>query len=704
MKRLESLGVDLFRINLSHTKLKDLSSLIRHIQDNTSVPICLDTEGAQVRTGDFVQNPIEFRENTKVRVCCRSVPGNENTINLSPREIVKDLRLGDFLSIDFNSVLAQVVERDGDDVVLWILTGGVVGPNKAVTIERDISLPPLSEKDIRAIRIGRELRLSNFALSFANKPSDVKEIRELAGNDGYIISKIESLSGLSNLESIAELSDALLIDRGDLSRQIPLEYIPQVQKHIIKVGKKSDRPVYVATNLLESMVSNRLPTRAEVNDIYNTLLDGADGLVLAAETAIGMHPIGCASMVFKVVQNFEDPDQSKKLSFPMEPISLLIEPHGGRLVQRYADSNEKREARNLRHVQVTETVLLDCEQIAHGTYSPLRGFMDSRTLNSVLDNSALPDGTVWPMPILLPVNRKDADGMKIDETVALKGSDGVTYATIEVSEIFELDRSDIAERWFGTTSREHPGVAWLFDGGEVFLAGEIKLLERQPSAYRHFELTPVQSRFIFAQKGWSQIIGFHTRNPVHRAHEYIQKKALDLLGADGLFISPVVGPKKVGDFRHQHIMRSYQTMLEFGLYPQGKAMLGGFATYSRYAGPREAVFTALCRKNMGCSHFIIGRDHTGVGAFYAKDANQELFNKVGDIGIEPIFFPAIGYNPKLDIYQELEGNTDCREIDGTRIRAALGLGERVEDWMMRDRVQESLLEITQDGESMFIES
>jgi pyruvate kinase len=703
MNRLEALGVNLFRINLSHTKLKDLPSLIQHIKDNSKVPICLDTEGAQIRTGDFIEPDITLRENTNICASGKRVPGNSITFNFTPIRIIDDFQIGDLISIDFNTALVQVIARNSEGVIMRVLNSGQIGRNKAVTVKRNLTLPPLTGKDISAIEIGKGLGLSNFALSFANSPSDVKSFRKLTGNHATIISKIESLAGLANLEAIAKLSDALLIDRGDLSRQVPLEQIPQVQKTIIKIGRTTRNEVFVATNLLESMVSNSVPTRAEVNDIYNTLLDGADGLVLAAETAIGEYPVECASMVTKIIDHFESYASDDSFDFLRSPSSLLVTPHGGKLINQYASDREKQEAVTLRKIRISDTALLDCEQIAHGTYSPISGFMDKKTVNSVLDNYVLPDGTIWTMPILLPISQKEYDEIKAGEKIGLMGKDETLYATLKVSELFKLELRDLALRFFSTESKEHPGVVRLFEEGEHFIAGEIQLLKRQPSSKKYYELTPAESRFIFSSKGWSQIIGFHTRNPVHRGHEYIQKKALEISGADGLYINPVTGPKKMGDFEYAYIMRSYETMLEFGLYPEGKTLLGSFATYSRYCGPREAIFTALCRKNMGCSHFIIGRDHTGVGAFYEKEAFDKLFSKVGHLGIEILSFPAIGFNITSQSHEEISNDDQCLPIDGTSIRNALNAGKKVEDWMMRELVQDSLLDLKASGEKMFVD-
>jgi pyruvate kinase len=703
IKRLDELGVSLFRINLSHTKAQDLPAIIDGIQSFTDVPICLDTEGAQIRTGDFLDLQITLRENSVVRGHRRKVPGDPTGFNFYPKNIVDEFEIGDFISIDFNSVLVQVIGKDDDGVILRVINGGSVGRNKAVTADRNIAMAPLTDNDRSCLVIGKEKGLSRFALSFASCQEDVDEIRRLTSKTAFIISKIESLPGLANLSEIADRSDALLIDRGDLSRQVAIERIPEVQKAIINTAKKIGRKVYVATNLLESMITQPSPTRAEVNDIYNTLLDGADGLVLAAETAIGEHPVACAAMVVKMIQNFERPRKANPLENPSDPISLLVEPHGGCLVQRKVATDELKNIELLPRLEVSDTVLLDCEQITHGTYSPLSGFMDRLTCETVLETSVLPDGNIWPMPIMLPVSQDAESKFGIGDRVALAGRDGVVYATIDVSEIFSLNLEVIANKWFGTSSSDHPGVAHLIQSGNRFVAGEVALVERLPSPYRHYELTPAQTRFIFTHKGWSKVIGFHSRNPVHRGHEHIQVQALRKTGADGLFINPVIGPKKVGDFLPGPIMLSYQTMLEFGLFPKGMVVLGSFATYSRYAGPREAVFTALCRKNMGCSHFIIGRDHTGVGDYYAPDDNRLYIDKLGDLGIELMYFDPVGYDVEAAHHGSAVNDPKMLSIDGTQIRESLRAGDKVADWMMRDVVQETLLAEAARGRPLFVE-
>lgn len=706
IQRLEQSGAALFRINLSHTKLAAVRQIVEVIRSATTVPICLDSEGAQIRTGELVDRSINLRDNALVRVHYRRVPGDDGNFNLYPLDIAKLLQLGDFVSIDFNRVLTQVIAKDSECLHMRVLQGGLVGQNKAVTVERDIPMPPLTEKDEAILALGRELGLSHFALSFAGRGEDVREMRRLVGDEAFVISKIESLNGLENLEEIATGSDALLIDRGDLSRQVPLELLPQTQKSIIRRAKNAGVRVYVATNLLESMVSVPTPTRAEVNDIYNTLADGADGLVLAAETAIGQYPIQCASMVRKIIRAFErDEVASGQFNPPdavADAVSLLMEPHGGHLVHREAVPADLEDLERLPRLTIPIQELIDCEQFGYGTYSPLTGFMHREALDSVLDDCRLPDGEVWTLPILLQVTTQEAASTAPGDRIALTDDRGIIRALLDVADVYRYDLEHLALRMYGTSNREHPGVARLLQRGEYFLGGDVTLVRPLESPYRHFLLTPVQTRFVFTRLGWSQVVAFHSRNPPHRGHESIQMQALERTGADGIYISPAVGPKKRGDFLPEPILLSYQTMLEFGCYPKGKVVLGSFFTYSRYAGPREAVFTALCRKNMGCSHFIIGRDHTGVGDFYGQRANRELFDSLGDVGVKPVFFDTVGYNSKTAQY-EVDRGQQLQMISGTEVRQALREEKKLPDWFMRDLVQEVLSAELRSGRPLFYE-
>jgi pyruvate kinase len=685
---LERAGASLLRINLSHTRIDDLERIVSFIQRRSSLPICLDTEGAQLRTGPMVDGKVAVRENRFIKAHARPVPGDPLNISFYPGYVVEALEVGDFISMDFNAVLSEVVEKTADAVVLRILNGGEIGQNKAVTVLRNLCMEPLTDKDIAAISIGRKLNIRHYALSFANRESDVDLIRDKAGAGAIIISKIECLSGLKNLDAIALSSDAILIDRGDLSREVPIEQIPAVQKRIIRTAKSYGKKVYVATNLLESMTNSPTPTRAEVNDIYNTLEDGADGLVLAAETAIGQYPVNCANMVVKVIQQFQQKADIGARDFPVQPTSLLVEPHGGRLVSRASLSSADAAISGLPAIAVSDDELTDVEQITRGTYSPIAGFMDAECLESVLENCQLPCGLAWTMPIVLAVPRETAMRYRKGDRVVLTRRDGLKHSFLDVSGSYRFDTETLVRKWFGTDAWEHPGVARALARGDHFLSGEVTLLNPLPLPHRRYDLTPMQLRMVFAHKGWSRVVGFHSRNLVHRGHEAVQLAALERTHADGLLISPVLGTTRRGDFLPHIILDGYQAMLDFELYPPGRVVLTSLNTYPRFAGPREAVFNALCRKNMGCSHFIVGRDHAGVGGFYGTHDGRALFDKLGDIGIEPVFFDAIGYDAQGERYIELSLVKGAASISGTEIRRALTEGEALPNWMMRSEVQE----------------
>ena len=686
---LERAGTSLFRLNLSHTKIEELEQTIAFINKLTSVPICLDTEGKQVRTGRLPNGTLTVRENQFLTVHGRPIAGDPSSISFYPPNIVSCLELGDFIAIDFNSVFAQVVEKTPDRATLRILTGGRIGQNKAVTVQRALEMPALTEKDRAAIAIGRRMGIRHFALSFAHRATDVDLIRHEAGSEAIIISKIECISGLNNLTEIAHQSNAVLIDRGDLSRELPIEQIPALQKIIIRKAHEHGAKAYVATNLLESLTSEPSPTRAEVNDIYNTLADGVDGLVLAAETAIGKYPESCAKMVTSVVQQFLRSKQNGTRSIRIRTPSLLpeVEPHGGSLICRTA-ANGQAEVGNLPAITIPDEELTDVEQIARGTFSPLKGFMDKGTLESVLEDYRLPSGLVWTMPVILAVSNEVAGRYSRGDRVLLTSTSGPPHSILDVTESFIFDAEHLARKWFGTASQDHPGVARTLARGNHFLAGEVTLLQPLALPYRRYELTPAQLRTVFTQKGWTTVVAFHSRNLVHRAHEAIQIKALERTHADGLLINPVVGVARKGDFVPRIILDGYQAMLDYGIYPPGRVVLASFITYPRFAGPREAVFTALCRKNMGCSHFIVGRDHSGVGAFYGKNASRQLFEKLGDLGIEPIFFEEIGYDLKTERYVDLKSCKRARPISGSEIRRALLSGQDLPSWMIRPEVQD----------------
>lgn len=686
--RFEEIGINLFRLNLSHTKLKDLAQIIQYLHGRASVPICLDTEGAQVRTGNFVQGKIYLRENSIVCVHRQPVPGDSSNFNMYPSYIVDKLEVGDFITVD-SSVLVKVIETKPNSAVMQVLCGGEVGQNKAVTVERDILMPPMTDKDLKALAIGRGLGIRHVALSFANRASDVDEIRKLAGEHAFVISKIECRNALKNLADIATKSDALLIDRGDLSRQVPIEQIPAVQKHIIASGKKAGKKVYVATNLMESMVTLPAPTRAEVNDVFNTLADGADGVVLASESAIGKYPVDCANMVVKIIHEYHNSGKRDASDYPATPISLLVDPHGGRLVQRQAEASEIGDLNRLKSLVVDDAVLADCEQIAHGVYSPLSGFMDRKTLVSVLNNCRLPDGLPWTIPILLPVGKESAAHLAKAERVALKSATRQVHAIVEVNDIYSFELEEMAAKWFGTTSRTHPGVNKLLTGSNILVGGDVSLVQDIHSPCSQYKLTPAEARYIFTKKGWSKVVGYYAHTVLDRAHEFVQTDAFTSTHADGLFINLATGPRILEDISPELIHKSYQLVLDFDLYPSGKVLLGCSPAYPCYAGPREAIFAAICCKNMGCDHFIVDGDHSGVGDFYKGLDTRKLFEELGDIGVKPIFYDTIGFDPHTQKYRNV-GSKDAVPISGSEIIAALRQNKELPELYMREVVQEML--------------
>jgi pyruvate kinase len=301
---LEEAGVTGFRINLSHTELEDVEPILKFLAAHSRTPVWLDTEGAQIRTG-AMRPRTELKAGRPVRLVRDPVVGDATTIPLTPASALASLEPGARISVDFDSVLLRV-ERVRDGVAeAVVLVGGEVGTHKAVTAFPSPRLPPLSPKDLRAVDIGRRLGVQEYALSFCDHASAVSQLRERVGPESRILAKIETREGVRNLGKIAEVADGLLIDRGDLSREVRLEAIPLLQKAIIRKANALRVPVFVATNLLESMVARRAPTRAEVNDVMNTLLDGADGLVLAAETAIGRHPVEAARMITTLLREYE---------------------------------------------------------------------------------------------------------------------------------------------------------------------------------------------------------------------------------------------------------------------------------------------------------------------------------------------------------------------------------------------------------------
>ena len=320
----------------------------------------------------------------------------------------------------------------------------------------------------------------------------------------------------------------------------------------------------------------------------------------------------------------------------------LLAPHGGTLVQSVAQGLDAASINDLPGPEIGSRAMMDVRQFATGAFSPLTGFMNRETLSSVLATSRLPDGTVWPLPILLQTPSVQQADYPRGETLALTEG-GIVRALLHVSECFSWDPTDLSDAMFGTHDSSHPGVRRVLDGGDRFLAGDVELLPEEVHRRERFDLTPAQARATFSHRGWERVVGFHTRNVPHRAHEFLQLSALVSSHSDGIFVHPVVGPKKNGDYTGEMILKAYQVLIR-DHYPANSAVMAGLATYARYAGPREALFTALVRQNFGCSHFIIGRDHTGVAAFYPQAASRRFCESLAaDIKVQFIFSDEIFY-------------------------------------------------------------
>jgi pyruvate kinase len=305
IRALEERGVDLFRINLSHTPPEAVEPTITLIRRYSNVPICLDSQGAQVRCGKMAEGTA-LAAGTTITICAADVMGSAERMTLWPASVFQSMRPGDLIHVDFDGALLQVMNVNPDgSAQATVLEGGRVKSNRAVVMDPSPALGPITDKDVTAIEIGVRMGIRHYALSFASSAGDVELIRALIPEGSTVISKIESRAGVRNRDEIIDASDAVLIDRGDLSRDVPVEYVPYYQKAIVRQANRWNTPVYVATNLLESMVTNSKATIAEMNDIANTLLDGVHGLVLAAETAMGVDPVGAVDAVMRCIKTFE---------------------------------------------------------------------------------------------------------------------------------------------------------------------------------------------------------------------------------------------------------------------------------------------------------------------------------------------------------------------------------------------------------------
>lgn len=366
----------------------------------------------------------------------------------------------------------------------------------------------------------------------------------------------------------------------------------------------------------------------------------------------------------------------------------LIEPHGGSLVDRTGERPDGVDQLEL--IVPTSRELSDLELLATGALSPLEGFMGREDYERVLEEMRLANGLVWALPVCLSV-----DEAPKGDRVALADPTGSPVAVLDVEEVYEYDKEREAQQAFGTTDAQHPGVARLYEQKPLYLAGRVTVFEAREPEFPDLAKNPAETRAIFAERGWKRVVGFQTRNPIHRAHEYLTKVALETV--DGLLIHPLVGQTKGDDVPVETRVECYRVLLE-NYYPPDRVLLSAFPAAMRYAGPREAIWHAICRKNYGCSHFIVGRDHAGVGTYYGSYDAQLIFDEfeAHELDIEPMFFEHSFWCRVCGSMASTKtcphGDGDRVVLSGTKVRELLAAGDVPPEEFTRAEVAEVLIE------------
>ena len=383
----------------------------------------------------------------------------------------------------------------------------------------------------------------------------------------------------------------------------------------------------------------------------------------------------------------------------MSQINTLIQPHGGQLIDCYLQGQDRENAlstaSNLPPLMLSTRNIADLECIATGVYSPLNGFVDEMEYYSIVKEMRLSNGLAWSIPVTLQVSEAFADQYPLDSEIALVHPNGKILAVMTVKSKFKPDQALEAKMVYRTTEDAHPGVQAMVKEGEVYLGGPVKMVNPIPQTdFLNYRLTPEETRVEFARREWNTVVAFQTRNPIHRAHEYITKIALEVV--DGLFINPLVGQTKSDDIPANVRMQCYQVLME-RYYPQNRVCLGVFPAAMRYAGPREAIMHAIARQNYGCTHFIIGRDHAGVGDYYGTYDAQYIFDEFSEdeLKITPLKFEHAFYCTRSQSMATAKTSPSNKEerihLSGTKVRKMLRNGQTPPPEFSRPEVAEILV-------------
>lgn len=364
-------------------------------------------------------------------------------------------------------------------------------------------------------------------------------------------------------------------------------------------------------------------------------------------------------------------------------------PLGGKLVNRITTKNTS----GLYSFSVSEDVANDIENIADGIFSPLEGFLGQNDFESVISHGRLANGIPWTIPIVLDVDKTTGKKLKDESDVLLKNPQGNGFAILHVKDLYSFDKEKTAKGVYGTLDTKHPGVAKTMAMNDSLVGGTIDYIKRPDEGFiRKYRKTPTETRADFEKSGWKTIVAFQTRNPPHVAHEILQKTALTT--RDGLFVNPLIGKKKSGDFTDEVIIKSYEVLIE-NYYAKNRCNLATLHTEMRYAGPKEAIHHAIMRQNYGCTHIIIGRDHAGVGNYYSPFAAQDIFKDYSDLEITPIFFPAFFYCKKCITFTNERvcphGVETRDEISGTKLREMIQNGKAPSEFILRPEVSKIIM-------------